>query len=351
MATLGKDNQALLAVIGPESLAKILYDRINLMVVCGHLDIKQDPVALIEHCLVDAVRVFVKNEPHKRIKIETGRLRLICSCSTVDQLVERVLYQNRTKKEIANWEDLPSKPGMGSTDENLHSIGCQIAKLLSYGADVDSDVSGWDWRRKKWLAFTRVIADALAFDVPPDSDYFKLLWNREVCACNTVFALSNGLLLTLNVEGIMLSGRFITSYGNSKERVGVSSLCGTLAMAMGDDCNESLNGLSFEEFKTRMASLGYEETAVEYAVTTEVEGTAFCSSLYYRKGTRWSAEPVRWLRTLYRLLCKGKDRVPYVEIAQFCYEIRNLRQPTEELKETVYREYLLRDGAVSADGA
>lgn len=318
----------------------MIYDRMHLLVVCGLLDYDQEPHELVEALLVDLVRVFVKQEPHKWSKVIMKRWRLIASVSTIDSGIERAVYQKRSKLEIANWEEIPSKPGMGGSDEDLGSLGRQLSAMLSMGSLLDSDVSGWDWRRKKFQAFSRVYVDALHFDVHPDSDLFKVMWNREVAATNPVFCFSSGKLVTLRNNGIMLSGRFITSMGNSKERVYGSALVGTHAIAMGDDCNETLCGLSEKEAIERYDSQGY-TGIVEYQTTDNIDGTIFCSTRFYPSLKGYLGEPVHWHRTLFRLISKGLRKVPFAEIAQYLYEIRNLRVDQEQMTREIFSKYLV----------
>ena len=310
-----------------------------MLVGCGVLDPEQDPRTLVEQMLVDPVRVFVKQEPHKWSKVVTGRWRLIASVSSLDSGVERVLYQCRSKLEIANWDSVPSKPGMGATDADLKTLGNQLQELLGFGNLVDSDVSGWDWQWKQFIAMSIIYVDALAFDVGPESDLFKAMWNREVCALNTTFSLSNGKMLVLRNKGIQLSGRFVTSYKNSKGRVFNSALAGTYAMAMGDDCCETLNGLALQELEARYDSQGY-KGLVEYKETNDVNGTIFCSTRFFTLQGNYIGEPVNWHRTLFRLISKGRKEVPAAEVAQFSYEIRNLRIDQVALLREIYRDYL-----------
>lgn len=330
LAAVGKDNKDLIQFLGHDIIAKLIYDRIKLLIACGPLGSTVDPAHLVEECLVDAVRVFVKQEPHKWSKIVNERWRLICSVSTIDSAVERALYTKRNALEIKCWSEIPSKPGMGASNPDLETLADILENLLKRGDLLDSDVSGWDWRRRKWQAFARIYALALWFDVEPESDLFLCMWNREVCATNAVFAFSDGMLASLEIPGIMLSGRYVTSSGNSAERVLGSCLAGTDAIAMGDDCTETLNGVPEQVVIERYNSMGY-EGIVEYRTTRSVEDTIFCSLRFYRDGEYWRAEPVNWIRTLFRYVSKGKGKVSWAEFHQFCHEIRHLRQDTTKL--------------------
>lgn len=340
LAAVGKDNMTVISILGKDLIARLIYDRVNLLIVCGQLGVDEEPEELIKRLLCDAVRVFVKLEPHKWSKKVLKRWRLICSVSTLDSATERALYTTRTKLLISMWDRVPSKPGMGATDDDLEKLADNLKDLLAKGELLDSDVSGWDWRRRKWQAFARVYATYMWWDINPNSDLGVATWNREVCATNTVFSFTNGQLVKLTHGGIMLSGRYITSYGNSEERTLGSCLVGTINIAMGDDCTETLNGIELDEVIRRYDSMGY-EGVVEYNLTNTVEGTIFCSLKFYEKEDgSYSAEPVHWHRTLYRLISKGIKRVPWGEVAQFEYETRNLRIDKGELLRELRLKYL-----------
>lgn len=333
-------NNKVIDLMGVDRLAKILYDRINLLVVCGQLCYDSNlPEDLVRKSMGDPVRLFVKNEPHKRSKIVDKRWRIISSVSLIDSLVERVMYGIRNGLMIDNWNLIPPKPGMGATDEDINLMVGNLSDMLERGGLIDSDVRGWDWLRRKWLAFCRIYVVALWFDYDPDSDAFRVLWNREVVATNPVFVISDGRMLTLLDNGIQLSGRYITSSGNSDERVFLSSLVGTHAIAMGDDCLETDNQIPIEIIKSRYKSFGYDEGKgmIEFRLTEKVEETIFCSLRFYKNGTTWVAEPVNWIRTLYRFVTKGKGKLNFGDFLQMVNEIRHVRLPGEQ-KNTLHAE-------------
>lgn len=147
---------------------------------------------------------------------------------------------------------------------------------------------------------------------------------------NPVLSLSDGRMLTLKINGIQLSGRYITSSGNSDERILLSSLVGTHAIAMGDDCVETQNGLPMETVEERYASMGYsaKKKEIEFRITKTVDETVFCSLQFYTKvNNQWVAEPVNYIRTLFRYVAKGRGRLTYADFNQTINEIRHLRLP------------------------
>lgn len=215
------------------------------VVQCGHMPAEE----LVKQGLCDPIRVFVKNEPHSEGKLKDGRYRLIMSVSLVDQLVERVLSSEQNSREIASFDRLPVKPGMGFSKTKIDANG---AYLDTFERLVSTDVSGWDWS---------VSGDELLFDakrrsvaagVPEDSPYARALRARAVCLSRSVISFSDGTMVAQRFDGIQKSGSYNTSSGNSWIRVAAAVYSGASKVcAMGDDCID--DGCDLE----KMASLGH----------------------------------------------------------------------------------------------
>jgi len=315
---LARDNEALLAC-AKERLVSELHSRCDLLQgeTLQHTTNSTENVAHVLNGLCDPVKIFIKQEPHKVKKLADGRLRLIFSISTADGLVERLLWHSATKWEIENWAEIPSKPGMGSSDEQLPILRANLEELLATtGLLLDTDVSGWDWQVKLWLKICAFYCNLIGFSIPHGSDRHRMMKNREVLAEQPVMALSSGILYAIPLGGITLSGRFITSFSNSKQRVYMSTLADTMCMAMGDDCTEAVPIHRLAEVQSLYNRLGW-GGRIEYRTTTEVNDTIFCSLRFHGTG----ATPVNWRRTLFSLLSKKTLTIDYLE--QFAYEMRH----------------------------
>jgi hypothetical protein len=292
--------------------------------------------------LVDLIRIFVKQEPHKRSKIEAGRWRLIWSISLVDQCVERVMWTVHTKREIKCWETIPSKPGMGSSDEQIAALAEQIAEIRNAktggvnGSLVDRDVVASDMELAEWLLFCGLMSCLKEYDYPIDSDFTRIHFARHKLGCRPLVVLSNGMVYETLIPGLMLSGRYVTSFMNSRVYVFGSFLRGERAMCMGDDTIESnTTDMTEEQIQHFYETMGL---PTEIGLHALVEGIEFCSLQFYRRpnGTV-TAFPKRWMRTLYRLLSSAKDsggtyRVSGEAMEQFRHETRNMSQ---EWKDTI----------------
>jgi hypothetical protein len=276
--------------------------------------------------VVDPVRVFVKTEPHKEAKALMKRWRLIWSCGLVDQVIERFLYTNVTKSEISRWLQCPSKPGMGSSDPDLAALAGMIADQMSYtGMLADTDVSGWDMSLKRWTLLVAEFSYYLQMPYSVSSDYIVLAMWRNNLACKPIAVTSNGDFFRIDSVALMLSGRFVTSWLNSRARVSLIALRGYTGMAMGDDCIEAV-AKEDKQLLQFYQTLGY-PSEVEYHESWI--NSNFCSLRFFLKDDMVQALPANWSRTLYRLLSKTVR--PPEEVLQFLGDIRHVsRTPAEE---------------------
>lgn len=101
----------------------------------------RNPSASLVNNWADPLRVILKDEPTPGRKIEKKAWRFVLVLSLADQILERMLFSKQNKAEIKAWSTIPSKPGMGSSDED--------AALLTQFVEANalntmSDASGWD---------------------------------------------------------------------------------------------------------------------------------------------------------------------------------------------------------------
>jgi len=280
---------------------------------------------------LDPVRVFVKREPHKIQKIQTGRLRLIWAYSLAMQLVERVLGQEFNKQCIQAWAMLPVKPGMGASDEAFRLIYAHLEHISRRGGGLShNDIGGWDLSVKRWMQIAEAYIDLNCTPWSVASDWFRARLNVNLAATNAIAVLSDGTWYRMRVPGRQVSGRYFTSSGNSKMRLLLGTLRGVELMAMGDDCAEELGD---GEAKRFYSSLGFR---VEGTSVPSPVGAVFCSCRYLGPGV---AIPENWDRTFFRLM--SKKVIGFAEFVQFADEIRHL--PSQE------RDPLLRQIALCVE--
>lgn len=270
------------------------------------------PLMLVHTGLVDPVRVFVKNEPHKVEKIRAGRLRIISSVSLIDQLVEKALFKAQNQAEIDNWEQCPSKPGLGLNDDGLQSLW-EYVQSWGPGARYESDFVAWDWGVQYWeMLFEADVRASLAGMV--GTIYHRVMRNRMWAEANTVFMTSDGQFYAQLQPGKRCSGSQNTGAGNSKMRVARGYMCGAIhIMAMGDDSVE----LSPPEIVDRYRAMGFNLKMLQESK----DGFEFCSMKIGKVDGVVTGQPVNWAKTFYRLLWATGDYSARLE--QFKYEMRH----------------------------
>jgi hypothetical protein len=290
-------------------LIDVVLDRLELLSKEMPTDI--GALEMVRKGLCDPVRVFVKNEPHKLEKVRSGRLRLISSISIADEVIERLLFSEQNKAEIAQWNSIPSKPGIGFTDKMIgEHIDSVVA--LARGEPISSnDAKGWDWSYQAFMYEAEVRLRVALAKADPKGVFARIVRNRIKCLSLSLFMLSDGQLFEQLVEGIMKSGSFITSSANSKERVLVAYLLEALwVLAMGDDANEDGNERDYSRFGL----------TIERAILSKSE-FEFCSHLFKIKER--VAEPLNWEKMLFRLL---QNPFSVDLLTQFLREVRHSPQ-------------------------
>lgn len=264
-------------------------ERIGRLISTPYKELKEmDAVELVRRGLADPVRLFIKPEPHQQKKIKSGKLRLICSVSIVDQLVERVMAWRQNAYEIDHWETLPSKPGIGFDDDKIHLMWQSVRHTLFEGNLAEADISGWDWSVQEWELWAE--AEMRVALAGSDERMAALLRARIRCLSLSVFCLSSGEMIAQTEPGVMKSGSYLTSSSNSRIRVLAADLVGAECVAMGDDSLETW----IPDAKNRYSNLGHLVKQYERCGLT----FGFCSHRY-ENGV---AYPESWARTLFRLL-------------------------------------------------
>lgn len=104
-----------------------------------------------------------------------------------------------------------------------------------------------------------------------------LMRKKAVLESRAVFQFSDGLLVAPSYDGIVNSGKFKTSFSNSKMRVIAAYLVGSdNSIAAGDDCIESFVENAIQK---------YRELGIVIKNYTEVSNTfEFCSHRYLQDG-------------------------------------------------------------------
>lgn len=341
LAQLGKDN-GIVIDLHADLLRRAVWSRVRLLATTSVESLRaMSAVDLVQNGFVDPIRVFVKNEPHPLSKLEEGRVRLIHSVSLVDQLVERVLFSKQNQLELACFTLIPSKSGMGISNQ-LQRQTVVAMRPKSSGSPFSSDVSGWDFS---------VSGDELDFDAQLRVELGSMegtpgreaVLNRVRCLALAVFQFSDGSMIAQTVGRWQKSGSYNTSSSNSRIRVACALEAGAeAAMAMGDDCVDSgcdpavirqlghhvklyektcmsagdfanVMSATYDEYmriggllqlcrwQPRPSLLG----ALESKDCVQFE---FCSTLFIQKGDVSGGIFLNWPKPFYRLLSQTSDQ-------------------------------------------
>lgn len=272
------------------------------------------PEDLVRMGLIDPVRLFVKNEPHKLSKIQEDRLRLISSVSLLDNTVCKAFCNFQNKSEIESYATIPQKPGMG-----LHDIGIQT--IYDYVPEnmrlLETDFSSWDWQVTEDMLLWDLERRRRLAGVDKSSVWWRVMRSHFHCISRKVFTLSDGRMFIPNIVGILPSGWANTSSTNSairrklsyKSHFPIVPWC----MSNGDDCVEEWSDKAVEFYKgcgMRLKTL---------AEVTKSDFT-FCSN-HFLGG---KAIPENVDKMLYRLLnARDKDQDLVLLYVAFLREIRN----------------------------
>lgn len=93
------------------------------------------------------IRVFIKQEPHKLAKVESGRWRLIMASSLPVQMLWHMLFDDLNDLEIKNSYDIPSQQGIILVAGGWKRYHAAWKEL---GLTCGVDKSSWDWTAPFW---------------------------------------------------------------------------------------------------------------------------------------------------------------------------------------------------------
>lgn len=168
----------------------------------------------------DPILVFVKPEPHKRAKLEQGRLRLISAVSVVDTMTDRVMFgwlQRVVLKTVGmtpvmvGWS--PYRGGYLDLTARYHGLDALCI-----------DKSSWDWTVKGWLLIMSLdVIRRMAVDAPAWwHDWLDRRWT--MLFRDAVYGFKTGERIKQPGWGVMKSGCYLT--------IVLNSLCQTILHAI-----------------------------------------------------------------------------------------------------------------------
>lgn len=312
-----------------------MADQFNQALKFGERVFDMGPRDLVRNGICDVVKTFIKDEPHKLAKIESGKLRLIASVSLVDQIKTRLLCNKQNTAEIDTWETCPSCPGLGLHDDGMQVIAASARRMLRHGKVAETDVSGWDWSVKDWELMLDAECRSGLAGANPKGVFDFLLRVHAHCVANSVYVTPDGSMWEQRIPGAQLSGDYNTSSTNSRMRVSASlmsrlwsnqplSIDGWIPVkAMGDDTFE----LDFPGLQEGLNAIGHTCRFVKR--NSQLAGLAFCSQVFREDGMAYPEDPSK---TTFRFLGHKFSSDNYPELwAQLSWYLRHLEGEEKEV--------------------
>lgn len=286
---LGKTNADVIGFLSPETVAAIAAERVLLINEISFEFMETlSAVEMVKLGLTDPIRVFIKNEPHSKAKLELGRLRIINSVSLIDQMVEKYFCGRQNKLEIANFVSIPCMPGMGNHDG---VAGAQLtARLLSaIKSRSGTDARAYDWTNTHQTMMVDARFRAKILGLPKWENVYT---KRQLLLMTSVMIVDNGNVFQQSRRGVQKSGSVNTSTGNCRSRVVARAVAfpdmdlldvdGWQVRVMGDDGVENTSGISKDEVVSAYQRLN---VLIKEVTTLEEDGfVEFCGLEYSEMG-------------------------------------------------------------------
>jgi hypothetical protein len=305
------ENKDVIAAL-PELLFEAVIDRLGLL--CQQMpDHVRTAADFVSYGYCDPYKLFIKNEPHVRTKIENGRFRIIFSVSIVDQCVAKVLFDDQNSLEKEVWRMIPTKCGLGFTQEHDRAIVDYVMENCEITPD-STDASGWDFSVQGWelelVANSRIAQSGL----PPNHPWSVAVRNYYKVTSLKCLVQTDGQIWEQTEPGIMASGLLNTGQDNSK--IGYLDrkiLNIPFVMQAGDDSVAT----SIPNLTQRMLELGHRVTVERLEPGALF---AFCSRQYFWNRSYTTND----VKLLFNLLNQGgscEEREVYYQ--QWLMEMRN----------------------------
>lgn len=159
----------------------------------------------------DPIKLFIKDEPHSRSKVEEGRFRLIHCLSLEDQIVDRLLFYPWVGAELRDPMAVMAKAGWAPLP-----AGYQAMDAIFNDRAVAVDKTAWDWTMPEWVV--RAYVDVKLSQIRNSSPLYEwLVWRRlwYILGPGTTFRMYDGRVYRQTYWGLMKSGWFLTLSMNS----------------------------------------------------------------------------------------------------------------------------------------
>lgn len=177
---------------------------------------------------MDPIFPFIKQEPHKKEKLETKRFRIISGVGATDQLVAELLF--RPILDDSQYSCLLNGIAIGWSP-NLPG-GIRSFNLVTEKKTVAADKSSWDWTVNAWQSLFAQLFLVASVKVLPD-----IVRNHVAALLGPKTFLFRGRKFQTTNPGVMPSGWKLTIFMNSILQHACHLMAGGVGelLAMGDD--------------------------------------------------------------------------------------------------------------------
>lgn len=286
----GPTNEDVIGFHTPEYISAVATERILLL---GEINFSLmeglSGIDCVKLGLTDPIRLFIKNEPHSKEKMASGRYRLINSVSLIDQMVEKYLCGRQNKVEIANYALIPSMSGMGNHQTGLTGAvkTKHLIEQILNRAGTDARAFDWTCTHQTMMIDPRFRAQVLG--LPTWENHYT---KRQLLLITSAVIIDDGSVYNQVSRGVQKSGSANTSGGNSRNRVVARAIAlpemplvingEWQVRAMGDDCAENIGDLSHEQVK---AAYRRQNVQIKLVTSMVVDGfVEFCGLEFSETG-------------------------------------------------------------------
>ena len=264
----------------PQLLIEAVITTLHLWCSTEAGTLSEDPCDLVKLGFSSPMRTFVKNEPHGHEKLTTGRVRLIIMVPMHLVLAEMLIHGTQNNVEIAHWDEIPSKPGLGlAEDSHIRKIDAEVRARTAPIAEAD--VSGFDFSLCDEFFRLDACRRVILAGAKQGTAFYNAVFNSHHVMNRAVFALSDGVMIKQLTPGIMKSGRYVTSSTNSFIRVLLAHAVGSKwCIAMGDDSLEEVVPNAIDRYRdlgVKVKFYNVVEKEFEFCSHTFANGTAYPS--------------------------------------------------------------------------
>lgn len=289
-------------------------------------------------------KVFIKNEPHKRAKIEKNKWRLIFSAPLYLQVLDHALFDDIIQKEVDEMWRIPIKTGWNPFYGGSELLVQQFTD--PYGLDA----SQWDWSVMEWLIKFFEHLDHRLVDA--NERWHELVsYSYKYSFYDAEIILSNGNKYRQVFPGLMKSGLVRTLSNNSRGSWAVQMVAAMRAGArlplvwtIGDDVKRTkITDEESRELDKLIVVKEYENNYEFAGFDCSTKIPLYWSKHYYK--LLYSENLVESLESYQRLYCYSDLKFALVQKILRELDVTKLRSRKYCQYQSMYRplDYLILD--------